>query len=204
MFSSFDARGRYAWNEQPNIAVWNLAQLASCLVPLMGNDDAAVEEATRIVHSFPERYKRAWMMRFAAKLGISAPRAEDEALIRRLLDLMAANRADFTRTFAGLSDGTAGDEFTDRAAYDAWARDWQARICDMPHAGATMTRANPRRVPRNHRIEEAIAAAREGDYKPFQRLDSALRAPFDEGADWADLARAPQPDEIVRRTFCGT
>ena len=204
VFSSIDATGRYAWNEQPNIAVWNLAQLASCLVPLMGNDDAAVEEATRIVHSFPERYQRAWLSRFAAKLGISAPRAEDEALIRSLLDLMARERADFTRTFAGLSDGSARDEFTDRAAFDAWATGWQDRIAALPDAGATMARANPRRIPRNHRIEEAIAAAREGDYNPFQRLDSALRAPFDEQVDWVDLARAPQPDEIVRRTFCGT
>ncbi len=204
VFSSIDATGRYAWNEQPNIAVWNLAQLASCLVPLMGNDDAAVEEATRIVHSFPERYQRAWLSRFAAKLGISAPRAEDEALIRSLLDLMARERADFTRTFAGLSDGSARDEFTDRAAFDAWATGWQDRIAALPDAAATMARANPRRIPRNHRIEEAIEAAREGDYNPFQRLDSALRSPFDERADWADLARAPQPDEIVRRTFCGT
>ncbi len=204
VFSSIDAGGRYAWNEQPNIAVWNLAQLASCLVPLMGNDDAAVEEATRIVHSFPERYQRAWLSRFAAKLGISAPHAHDEALIRRLLDLMAAAPADFTRTFAGLSDGTARDEFIDRAGFDAWAADWQARIHGLADAAAVMARANPRRVPRNHRIEEVIAAAREGDYKPFHRLDSALRAPFDEQAEWADLARAPQPDEIVRRTFCGT
>ena len=204
VFSSIDAGGRYAWNEQPNIAVWNLAQLASCLVPLMGNDDAAVEEATRIVHSFPERYQRAWLTRFAAKLGIFAPHAHDEALIRRLLDLMAAAPADFTRTFAGLSDGTARDEFIDRAGFDAWAADWQARIHGLADAAAVMARANPRRVPRNHRIEEVIAAAREGDYKPFHRLDSALRAPFDEQAEWADLARAPQPDEIVRRTFCGT
>ena len=204
VFSSIDAGGRYAWNEQPNIAVWNLAQLASCLVPLMGNDDAAVEEATRIVHSFPQRYQRAWLTRFAAKLGISAPLPADEALIRRLLDLMAGQRADFTRTFAGLSDGTARDEFTDRAAFDLWAAEWQARIAGLPDAAATMARANPRRVPRNHRIEEAIAAARDGDYAPFHRLDSALRAPFDGRADWADLARAPQPDEIVRRTFCGT
>lgn len=204
VFSSIDAGGRYAWNQQPNIAVWNLAQLASCLVPLMGNDDAAVEAATRIVHSFPERYQHAWLARFGAKLGIASPGPEDEALIRRLLDLMAAGRADFTRTFVGLCDGTARDEFTDRAAFDAWATDWQARIAGLPDAGAVMARANPRRIPRNHRIEEAIAAAREGDYGPFHRLDSALGAPFDERADWADLARAPQPDEIVARTFCGT
>lgn len=205
VFSSIDAQGRYAWNQQPNIAVWNLAQLASCLVPLMGNDDAAVAEATRIVHGFPEIYQAEWLRVFGAKLGISTPEPQDRALIERLLAVMAAGRADFTRVFAGLSDGTAGDEFADRAAYDAWARDWQARIAERPEAASLMARANPRRIPRNHRIEEAIALARDsGDFSLFHRLDAALRAPFAEHDDWADLARAPRPDEIVHRTFCGT
>ncbi|MTH63485.1 protein adenylyltransferase SelO [Paracoccus shanxieyensis] len=205
VFSSIDAGGRYAWNEQPNIAVWNLAQLASCLVPLMGNDDAAVAEATRIVHSFPEIYKAEGHRRFAAKLGISTPRPEDQALIDRLLDLMAAGRADFTRVFAGLSDGTARDEFTDRDGYDLWARDWQARIQGLADAPAVMARANPRRIPRNHRIEQAIAAARDdGDFTLFHRLDAALRDPFTDRAEWDDLAQAPLADEIVQRTFCGT
>ncbi|KGJ06163.1 Uncharacterized conserved protein YdiU, UPF0061 family [Paracoccus halophilus] len=204
VFSSIDAAGRYAWKEQPNIAVWNLAQLASCLVPLMGNDEAAVERATHIVHSFPETYQQAWLARFAAKLGIADPRAEDTALIQRLLELMAGQRADFTRSFAGLADGTARDEFTDREAFDAWALDWQARIEGLPGARATMSRANPRRIPRNHRIEQAIEVACEGDFAPFERLDSALRSPFDEREAWVDLARAPQADEIVYRTFCGT
>ncbi len=204
VFSSIDAGGRYAWNEQPNIAVWNLAQLASCLVPLMGNDDAAVAEATRIVHGFPAIYQREWLARFAAKLGISDPRPEDEALIRRLLDLMAAQGADFTRSFAGLSTGAARDEFSRPQDFDVWAADWQARTQGLRDMRAVMSRANPRRIPRNHRIEAAIEAARAGDYEPFLRLDTALRAPFDETEEWGDLARAPAPDEIVSRTFCGT
>lgn len=205
VFSSIDARGRYAWNEQPNIAVWNLAQLASCLVPLMGNDDAAVAEATRIVHDFPALYQAEWLRVFAAKLGIIDPLPQDRALIERLLALMAEGHADFTRVFAGLSDGSAGSEFADRAGYTNWARDWQARIAECPDAGLVMARANPRRIPRNHRIEEAIAAARDaGDFVPFHRLDAALRQPFADRPDWDDLALAPLPDQIVHRTFCGT
>lgn len=205
VFSSIDAQGRYAWNEQPKVAVWNLAQLASCLVPLMGNDDDAVAEATRIVHSFPQLYQAEWLRVFAAKLGISAPRPQDQALIERLLALMAAEHADFTRVFAGLSDGAARDEFVDRAGFDAWAQDWQARIQGLTDAPRVLARANPRRIPRNHRIEQAIAAARDsGDFTLFHRLDDALRAPFDDRADWDDLAQAPAPDERVQRTFCGT
>ncbi|WP_423211607.1 protein adenylyltransferase SelO [Paracoccus yeei] len=205
VFSSIDAHGRYAWNEQPNIAVWNLAQLASCLVPLMGNDDAAVAEATRIVHGFPVLYQAEWLRVFGAKLGIAQPRPEDRELIERLLSLMAAERADFTRVFAGLSDGTARDEFIDREAWDRWSRDWQGRIGGDEQAAQVMARANPRRIPRNHRIEQAIAAARdEGDFTLFHRLDAALRQPFQGRPDWDDLAVAPAADEIVQRTFCGT
>lgn len=205
VFSSIDAHGRYAWNEQPNIAVWNLAQLASCLVPLMGNDDAAVAEATRIVHGFPVLYQAEWLRVFGAKLGIAQPRPEDRELIERLLSLMAAERADFTRVFAGLSDGTARDEFIDREAWDRWSRDWQGRIGGDGQAAQVLARANPRRIPRNHRIEQAIAAARdEGDFTLFHRLDAALRQPFQDRPDWDDLAVAPAADEIVQRTFCGT
>ncbi|WP_134679294.1 protein adenylyltransferase SelO [Paracoccus ravus] len=205
VFSSIDAYGRYAWNEQPNIAVWNLAQLASCLVPLMGDSDEAVAEATRIVHSFPEIYQREWLARFAAKLGISKPRTEDRALIEKLLSLMAQEQVDFTRTFAGLSDGKARDEFIDRDAFDHWAAEWQARIAGLPDATEIMARANPRRIPRNHRIEQAIALARdEGDYSLFHLLDAALRQPLSDRAPWDALAQPPQPEEIVQRTFCGT
>lgn len=171
----------------------------------MGNDDEAVTRATRIVHSFPDIYKAAAHRRFAAKLGIDAPRPDDQALVERLLSLMAADRADFTRVFAGLSDGTARDEFIDRAAFDDWARDWRARIADIADADAVMARANPRRIPRNHRIEQAIAAARDSDdFTLFHRLDAALRAPFADRPEWDDLAVAPVADEIVQRTFCGT
>ncbi|CAM3209705.1 Uncharacterized conserved protein YdiU, UPF0061 family [Paracoccus aminovorans] len=204
VFSSIDAHGRYAWQEQPNIAVWNLAQLASCLVPLMGNDDAAIERATQIVHSFPGLYQAEWLKRFAAKLGIAEPRPEDRALIERLLTLMAAEEADFTRVFAGLADGRARDEFAAPETFDAWAGEWQARIAGLPDSAQVMARANPRRIPRNHRIEAVIAAGREGDYAPFHALDAALRAPFEDQPEWEPFALAPEPQEIVRRTFCGT
>ncbi|SDD73780.1 Uncharacterized conserved protein YdiU, UPF0061 family [Paracoccus isoporae] len=200
VFSSIDRHGRYAWAEQPHVAVWNLAQFASCLIPLMGADqDKAIEEATRAVHGFPELYQAAWKDRFTAKLGLG-PTDGAVTLVNRLLDLMAAERADFTRVFAGLADGSARDEFMARDTFDDWARDWQAAGPDA----ARMARANPRRIPRNHRIEQAIQAAVGGDYAPFQRLDAALRAPFEDRAEWDDLAAPPLAEERVTRTFCGT
>ncbi len=206
VFSSIDARGRYAWAEQPNIAVWNLAQLASCLVPLMDEDqDRAVAEATAAVHAFPDIYRDEWLKRFGAKLGISAPRPEDQALIERLLNLMAVERVDFTRLFTGLSDGSAAAEFVDAAPFLEWQKDWQARISDLPDAAEAMARANPRRIPRNHQIEAVIAAARDrDDFTLFHKLDEALHRPREDRPQWDEYAVAPLPDQLVQRTFCGT
>ena len=200
VFSSIDRAGRYAWSEQPHVAVWNLAQLASCLLPLMGDADAAVPQATRIVHGFPALYDAAWLKRFGAKLGLAQPAESDRALIERLLALMAAQQADFTRVFRGLATGAARDEFRDPAPFDAWAQDWQARSPDLELAAG----ASPVRIPRNHRIQQAIDAGLEGDFAPFHRLVAAVTQPFDDRPDWADLADPPAPGQEVRVTYCGT
>lgn len=199
VFSSIDRTGRYAWAQQPQIAVWNLAQLATCLIPLMGERDAAIEAATRSVHNFAPLYQAAWKRRFGEKLGLTEA-GDVQSLAERLLTLMAQQRADFTRVFAGLSDGTARDEFTDREAFDAWHRDWRAQNPDP----VLMAHANPRRIPRNHRIEDAIAAAVADDMAPFRRLFDAATHPRDARADWDDLSHAPRSEQIVHQTFCGT
>ncbi|MDN5569013.1 MAG: protein adenylyltransferase SelO family protein, partial [Paracoccus sp. (in: a-proteobacteria)] len=198
VFSSIDRNGRYAWAQQPQVAVWNLAQFATCLIPLMGDQEQAVEDATRSVHSFGPLYQAAWQKRFGAKLGIEG--APNQELIERLLTLMAAQRADFTRVFNGLVDGTARDEFTDRDAFDAWSRDWWALSPDT----TIMARTNPVRIPRNHRIEAAIASAVAGDMGPFDRLFDAVTHPHETRDDWADLSHAPRQSEVVQATFCGT
>lgn len=199
VFSSIDQHGRYAWSQQPQIAVWNLAQLATSLIPLMGERDAAIEAATKSVHSFAPLYQAAWLRRFGEKLGLTEA-APVQALAEGLLTIMARQRADFTRVFHGLSDGTARAEFSDPAPFEAWMRDWQAQKPDA----ALMARANPARIPRNHQIEAIITAAVSGDEAPFSRLFAALTHPREQRADWDDLALAPKAAEIVHQTFCGT
>ena len=200
VFSSIDRGGRYAWSEQPRVAVWNLAQLASCLIPIMGEEQHAVEEATRVVHGFPALYQAAWLKRFGAKLGLADPVPGDRALVERLLDIMAAQRADFTRVFRGLADGSAQAEFADPAPFAAWRSDWDARRPDLDLAA----RANPVRIPRNHRIQQVIDAGVAGDFQPFHRLNRALATPFDADPEWDDLCLSPKAGEEVRVTFCGT
>jgi uncharacterized protein YdiU (UPF0061 family) len=205
VYSSIDAHGRYAYSNQPNVIVWNMAQLATALVPLMPDEDAAVEDFTKAVHAMPERIHAEWLSLFGRKIGIETPRAEDEALITDLLQRMADNRADFTNTFRALATGGAArDEFLDPAAFDAWAAGWHRRLETESDTAARMRAANPAFIPRNHRVEQMIAAAVSGDYAPFERLLDVLSRPYDDQPGAADLARPPEPSEVVRQTFCGT
>ncbi|NIZ15757.1 YdiU family protein [Phaeobacter sp. HF9A] len=204
VFSSIDRSGRYAYSNQPQIAVWNLAQLATALIQQYDDPEGVVEEATEIVHAMPDLLQSAWLRRFRAKLGITSEDAGDMELITDLLRLMAEGQADFTNGFRALLEGGARDQFLDPEGFDAWEARWRERITKEEAVEATMARANPVLIPRNHRIEQMIAAAVAGDMAPFERLNQALSAPYEARAEFADLRQPPAEDEVVRATFCGT
>ena len=207
VFSSIDRGGRYAYRSQPDIAMWNLAQLASALLPLIpGDQQAAIDAATERLNRFPELYREAWLARFRAKLGLERAGEADESLIVEVLRLMAEAGADFTLTFRALAeDGSARAHLGAAPGCDDWHERWQARLTGEgarpgDRAGA-MAAANPAVIPRNHRVEEAIAAAVDGDMAPFERLLSAVTRPF---APAGALAEPPAPGQEVQATFCGT
>ena len=209
VFSSIDHYGRYAYDRQPDVLVWNLAQFATALLPLMGDDrNAAIEAATEAVHRFPDRFQSEWLAVFRAKIGLATAEDGDGELLHTLLSRMETLRADFTNAFRALGTPGARDAFLDPAGFDAWEKVWRDRLA---REGATpetrregMQAANPALIPRNHRIEEAIAAAVAGDLGPFGRLADALARPYEDLPGYADLARPPSGDEVVRQTFCGT
>ncbi|WP_299041557.1 protein adenylyltransferase SelO [uncultured Tateyamaria sp.] len=200
VFSSIDQMGRYAFGNQPRIAVWNMAQLATALIQLFDDKEQAVADATAIVHAMPGQLQAAWLRRFGAKIGLEGTTPGDQTLIEDLLALMQTDGADFTNTFAALHTDAARDQFTDRASFDTWARRWRARTPDTD----LMQRSNPQIIPRNHRIEAMIEAAVAGDMAPFQRLMTALGTPYGVAPDFDDLRRPPSQSEIVPATFCGT
>jgi uncharacterized protein YdiU (UPF0061 family) len=202
VFSSIDQQARYAYANQPNIAVWNMAQFATAMLQQMEDKEAAVEEATEIVHAMPAQLEAQWLKRFGAKIGLYDATPADQPMIEGLLGLMQTDGADFTNTFAHLGTETAQDQFTDRAAFEAWFVSWKARLTQEDAPTATMADANPVIIPRNHRIEEMIQAAVAGDFAPFERLNTALATPY-QTTD-SDLHRAPLAAEIVPATFCGT
>ena len=203
-FSSIDVQGRYAYSNQPHIIVWNMAQLATSLIPLMPDQDDAVEVFTKAVHGMPARVHQAWLRQFGAKIGLQDASVEDEGLITGLLQIMAEGRADFPNTFRALGTGTARDQFLDPTLFDTWEVEWRTRLDKETDVDERMQTANPAFIPRNHQVEQTIAAAVAGDFAPFKRLLSALQTPYQDQADAADLKQPPQSHEVVQQTFCGT
>jgi uncharacterized protein YdiU (UPF0061 family) len=218
VFSSIDEMGRYAYANQPRIALWNLTRLAECLLPLFSDDqEKAIAEAQEILGAFIEKFTAAYQAGLRAKIGLFTTRDGDEALVQDLLDAMAKNQADFTLTFRRLSEAAldpAGDAevralFAEPSAYDEWAPRWRQRTGEEPQTAAerqaAMRAVNPAFIPRNHRVEAVIqAAVNNDDYAPFEELLTVLSKPYEDQLQFADYAAPPQPDQRVLQTFCGT
>jgi uncharacterized protein YdiU (UPF0061 family) len=218
VFSSIDEMGRYAYANQPRIALWNLTRLAECLLPLFSDDqENAIAEAQGLLGAFPEKFSAAYQAGLRNKIGLFTVRDGDEALVQDLLDAMAKNQADFTLTFRRLGEAAldpAGDAkvralFAEPAAFDEWAARWRQRAGEEPQtpAGrqAAMRAANPAFIPRNHRVEAVIQAAMvNDDYAPFEELLAVLSKPYQDQPEFAAYAEPPQPDQRVLQTFCGT
>ncbi|MCT7661410.1 protein adenylyltransferase SelO [Mycobacterium deserti] len=209
VFSSIDSWGRYAYGNQPSIAVWNLARFAETLLPLFADEqDRAVAIAEESLRGFPARYAAALSDGMRAKLGLRGA-ADNDAVMALVEDLFAQlqqSRVDFTSFFRRLGSAARGDlepargEFVDLAAFDDWLARWRALDPD----GDAMDRANPVYIPRNHLVEEALKAATAGDLGPLQQLLAVLAAPYDERPGLERYAQ-PAPDDFgTYRTFCGT
>lgn len=204
VFSSIDQFGRYAYMRQPDVAVWNLAQFASSLLPLMGEKDAAIEAATASVHKFPGIYANAWLTEFQAKIGLEKSIDGDRELIQRLLDIMASKGTDFTNTFRTLAEG-GGDAMIKGCDYSQWFTDWQARLLqENGDPAALMLASNPAYIPRNHQVETMIQAGVDGDFAPFEKLHEILKTPYDDHPEHHEYRAPPEPEQEVKRTFCGT
>ncbi len=216
VFSSIDHAGRYAFGNQPSISVWNLARLAETLLPLMGPDqDAAIESATVLLQSFPDRYHGYWLEGMRAKLGLAGKSDADDELATGLTDLLEASGADYTGSFRALSGSLRGDSamlqqlFTDDKALGEWLEMWHARLdCDgreRSEVADEMDQVNPVYIPRNHLLEAALTAATEGDLEPFEELYSVVTNPF-EKRDGLDRYAEAAPESFGGnyQTFCGT
>ncbi|WP_127999827.1 protein adenylyltransferase SelO [Piscinibacter defluvii] len=215
VFSSIDHGGRYAYGNQPGIARWNLARLAETLLPLLADseDEAAMQhavaQATEVIDAFPGWFEAALLDGQRRKLGLAGADAADAALAQDWLALLHTQAVDFTLGWRRLADAADGNDaplralFAEPAALEPWLARWRAR---GPHDATAMRRASPWIIPRNHRVEEALAAAtNDDDLAPFEQLLDALRRPWDEEAALARYAE-PAPAAVTAgyQTFCGT
>ena len=203
-FSSIDMNGRYAFMNQPRIAQWNLLRLGETLLPLIAKDqEEAARLATERIESFGARFQSAYADVMRTKLGLRTEDPGDLDLVMELLLQLATDEVDYTVFFRTLS--TEPDSFVE----SEWVERWRARLAaegESPESrGEAMRRVNPKFIPRNHRIEEAIAAAyTKDDFAPFETLVRVLARPFDDQPEADHLAEPPKPDERVTQTFCGT
>ncbi len=230
VFSSIDEGGRYAYEEQPRIARWNLTRLAETLLPLIdAHEGRAISLATEVLDAFPRRYQHYWLAGLRAKLGLrgqvpllgQSGDSADTALGESWLDLLHAQQVDFTLAWRRLADAAEGNEAPLRALFagqpglDRWLQRWRERCAAEDEAAGPDTDAaraehmrtvNPWLIPRNHRVEEALdAASDEGDLGPFEQLLNALQRPFDEDPALSRYAE-PATGEFMAgfQTFCGT
>jgi uncharacterized protein YdiU (UPF0061 family) len=228
VFSSIDQNGRYAYGNQPGIALWNISRLAESLLPLIeqetGSQQAAMTAATKSLEAFAPQFEAAQLAGLRRKLGLFTEQEDDLALAQDLLQRMAANHADFTLTFRHLCDAAAGAEgdaqvrplFAEPASYDVWAGRWRRRLADESTSSpdrviasqgrvTAMRQANPAFIPRNHRVEAAInAAVQRDDFQLFEQMLDVVSRPYDDRPDLDRYAAPAREDEKVLYTFCGT
>lgn len=201
VFSSIDAQGRYAYRNQPMILGWNLARLAETLLPLIDADDnRAIEKATEVLEGVAGKYHDAWLDGMRRKLGLAGEDAGDAALAEDFLK--GIEGVDWTLAFRRLTRAIDGPHPLPGVRLDDWLPRWRARLA--PNAAQIMDAANPVYIPRNERVEEALAAAQEDNMQPFDDLLAAITQPFGERKGWDRFALPASDGFGPYRTFCGT
>jgi uncharacterized protein YdiU (UPF0061 family) len=209
VYSSIDHSGRYAFGNQPVVAEWNLARFAEALLPLIDADrHRAIEMAEASLAGFRPQHDAAWTDGMRAKLGL--PDGLDGDVVARLVgdlvSLVRRSHVDHTIAYRALVSAARDDAeplrelFLDLPEIDAWLASWRALNPDADQ----MAQVNPVYIPRNHLVEQALAAATTGDLDPLERLLEAITSPYHERAGLERFA-APAPDDFgAYRTFCGT
>lgn len=211
VFSSIDRQGRYAYGNQPYIGAWNLARLAEALLPLLHEEEAtALKLAEDAIAGFPDLFQENWLAGMRGKLGMFGEEPGDRELIESLLTLMKEQRADYTNTFLSLTFGRWDDcGLFGSEEFAAWRTLWQARLEKQQESAEAahqlMRSSNPALIPRNHQVEEALAAAaNDQDYSVMERLLQALANPYAHTAEQEAYAAALADTDASYRTYCGT
>ena len=208
VFSSIDKFGRYAFSNQPPITKWNLARFAECLIPLIDkNEDTAIKLATDLIDNFQNIYEDKWLNMMRDKLGLFGEDKNDKKLINDLFNWMEKNKADYTNTFCNLMDINS-DEIYKSNDFINWKNEWKKRSelnnSTKEKQSKLMKSNNPIVIPRNHKVEEALAEADKGSLDKMKKLLAILKNPYDNQNN-IEKYQAPAPSSNEKyQTFCGT
>ena len=208
VFSSIDKFGRYAFSNQPPITKWNLARFAECLIPLIDkNEDTAIKLATDLIDNFQNIYEDKWLNMMRDKLGLFGEDKNDKKLINDLFNWMEKNKADYTNTFCNLMDINSDEIYKNNDFID-WKNEWKKRSelnnSTKEKQNKLMKSNNPIVIPRNHKVEEALAEADKGSLDKMKKLLAILKNPYDNQNNIGEY-QAPAPSSNEKyQTFCGT
>lgn len=210
VFSSIDRQGRYAYKNQPSMAMWNLCRFAETLLPLIDEDqEESIKIAQEAISDFSELHYTNWISIMRSKLGIFNEEAQDKAIIEDLLSMMEKYSEDYTNTFIALTFDKNKDKgmFTS-PEFENWYKVWKERLERQPQSKEEvqqlMKDSNPAVIPRNHRVEEAIEAADKGDFNVLRKLLDVISRPYEHSKDQEEYSKLPKPSSCPYRTFCGT
>lgn len=210
VFSSIDTKGRYAYGNQPKMGLWNLARFAESLVPLLDDDEEkAIELAQGQISQYMGQFEKYWLDGMRAKLGLFDEEDQDKKLADELLELMEKNQADYTNTFRALTIGQhEKSPLHGKEGFEQWLQKWEQRRSrqtqSLEESTELMKNSNPSVIPRNHRVEEALDAAVNGDLSVLERLLAALADPYDYSSEYEEYCIVPETSKRPYRTFCGT
>ena len=210
VFSSIDQLGRYAYFNQPSITKWNLARFAESLIPLIDeNKDKAIDIATEEINNFEKVYEVKWLNMMRDKLGLFGEDPKDQVLILDLLTWMHKNKADYTNTFCLLMNvKIQNNKIYTNEDFIVWKKRWEARLKLNNNTAEKylklMKSVNPLIIPRNHKVEEALTLASNGNLTLFNKLLEILKNPYlVDSNDLEFMSPAPHNDKKYQ-TFCGT
>ena len=210
VFSSIDKFGRYAFSNQPPITKWNLARFAECLIPLIHKDEnEAIKVASEIIDNFQNIYEEKWLNMMRDKLGLFGKDQNDKKLIDDLLSWMEINNADYTNTFCNLMNVNIEDKkvYEDQKFIN-WVKIWEKRILinnNLKERSLDLMRnTNPTVIPRNHKVEEALLSANNGDMKDVINLLEILKNPYNSEINNRDYQKSAPASGKRYQTFCGT
>lgn len=210
VFSSIDTEGRYSYQNQVAMVSWNLCRFAETLLPLINdNEDKAIDIAQNCLAKFTGLAISNIISEMCSKIGIFEPDSNDESLLNDLLDMMKKYKEDYTNTFLALTFEDfpqSGMFVTDE--FSVWYKKYQDRIKSQDKSKEEvfnlMRNSNPAVIPRNHRVEEALSAAENGDFSVMNNLLKALANPFEHSDFQKEYSKPAPKSQCDYKTYCGT